>query len=190
MATTRPQHRIFALIMALLFLATSIAGGALVLWQINQDSKDQAALNSLNESLNKDDTDSCQIGATEGVGVLPAPEAFKPAGDVTQLETTDLSQGTGDAVKAGDCVVAKYYGTLATTGEMFDENFTKAQGLKFQVGIGTVIQGWDEGVVGMKAGGMRRLVIPSDKAYGENGSGSIPANADLVFVVKLEQIVK
>ena len=79
---------------------------------------------------------------------------------------------------------------LQTLGDEFDENFTTDGGLVFKVGTGNVIPGWDQGVPGMKVGGTRRLVIPSDLAYGENGSGSIPANADLVFVVKVLEIKK
>jgi len=84
----------------------------------------------------------------------------------------------------------KYYGTLAADGTKFDENFTNATAFAFTLGQGQVIQGWDKGLVGMKAGGMRRLVIPAAQAYGDQAQGSIPANSDLVFVVKLLRIQK
>jgi peptidylprolyl isomerase len=84
----------------------------------------------------------------------------------------------------------KYYGTLATNGTKFDENFTDTTAFAFTLGQGQVIEGWDKGLVGMKAGGMRRLVIPAAEAYGSQAQGSIPANSDLVFVVKLLRIQK
>ena len=84
----------------------------------------------------------------------------------------------------------KYYGTLASDGTLFDENYTKDTSFSFKLGAGQVIQGWDKGLLGMKVGGERRLVIPSELAYGESGQGAIPANADLVFVVKLLRIQK
>jgi len=85
--------------------------------------------------------------------------------------------------------VVKYYGTLAKDGKKFDENFTQPTAIQFTLGAGNVIPGWDEGLVGMKVGSVRRLAIPAAKAYGETSpSADIPANSDLVFVVKLLKI--
>jgi FKBP-type peptidyl-prolyl cis-trans isomerase len=85
----------------------------------------------------------------------------------------------------------KYYGTLATTGVKFDENYTEATAFAFTLGGGQVIEGWDKGLVGMKVGGTRRLVIPAAQAYGsQSPSAAIPANSDLVFEVKLLRIQK
>ncbi|TAH33997.1 FKBP-type peptidyl-prolyl cis-trans isomerase, partial [Candidatus Saccharibacteria bacterium] len=86
------------------------------------------------------------------------------------------------------CLVMKYQGNLASDGTVFDENYTKDQSLQFTLGAGKVIKGWDEGLVGMKVGGTRRLVIPASLGYGSQSNASIPANSDLVFTVKLEQI--
>jgi peptidylprolyl isomerase len=119
---------------------------------------------------------------------LPVPDIYKPDGAVTDLQKTDLSEGSGPAAKAGDCLIMKYYGTLASDGTKFDENFTDTTAFAFKLGQGAVIQGWDQGVPGMKAGGMRRLVIPAALGYGDQGQGSIPANSDLVFVIKLLRI--
>jgi len=131
---------------------------------------------------------TCTDSQTEPT--LDVPEAYKPTGPVTDLQSTDLTNGSGAAAKAGDCLVMKYYGTLAADGTKFDENFTNATAFAFTLGQGQVIQGWDKGLVGMKAGGMRRLVIPAAQAYGDQAQGSIPANSDLVFVVKLLRIQK
>ncbi|MGI0135305.1 MAG: FKBP-type peptidyl-prolyl cis-trans isomerase, partial [Candidatus Micrarchaeaceae archaeon] len=120
---------------------------------------------------------------------ISAPEIYMPKGTVSSLQTIDLTQGTGTAAKAGDCLVVKYYGTLASNGQRFDDNFGNTSGFAFLVGQGQVIPGWDEGLVGMKAGGTRRLVIPAALAYGsQSPSAAIPANSDLVFVVKLLRI--
>lgn len=178
--------RIFILVIVIVFAVSSLALSAWVIWDqvTNKDSTSQTDDTAAGDVAANGD---CTM-ATPAAAALTAPEIFKPSGDVTTLEATDITPGEGDAVAAGDCIVTKYYGTLASNGTMFDENFTKEAALQFQVGIGQVIPGWDEGLIGMKVGGTRRLVIPSDKAYGEQDSGSIPANSDLVFVVKLESI--
>jgi peptidylprolyl isomerase len=129
--------------------------------------------------------DSCQINSVASDKVLPAPEVYTTQEKVTSLQKVDLKEGSGDKVQQGDCITAKYYGTLATNGKVFDENFTKPLALQLQIGVGQVIQGWDQGIVGMKVGGTRRLVIPAALGYGSQAAGSIPANSDLVFVVEV-----
>lgn len=119
---------------------------------------------------------------------LAVPETYKPTGPVTSLQTDDLIAGSGQAAKDGDCLVVKYFGTLAKDGTEFDENYTSTLGFAFTLGQGSVISGWDQGLVGMKVGGTRRLVIPAALGYGNQPAGSIPANSDLVFVVKLLRI--
>lgn len=119
---------------------------------------------------------------------LPAPDDYKEPAKVTSLQSTDLEAGSGPGAKSGNCLVVKYYGTLASDGTKFDENFTAATAFAFKLGQGQVIQGWDQGLIGMQAGGTRRLVIPASLAYGSQATGSIPANSDLVFVVKLLRI--
>ncbi|QQS20449.1 FKBP-type peptidyl-prolyl cis-trans isomerase [Candidatus Saccharibacteria bacterium] len=122
--------------------------------------------------------------------ILPAPEVYKPDSTLSAIQTTDLEAGSGEVVKAGDCMQMKYYGTLASDGTLFDENFSKNTLLQFNLGEGRVIQGWDKGLEGMKVGGTRRLAIPASLGYGANGQGSIPPNSDLVFVVKLVKVQK
>lgn len=190
-SNVKPHQRAFALTIAIIFLVTTLATSVFVVMAIINDNKQSSSTNDpLATSAQQNSDDSCAISSETDQATLPVPEVYKPPADVTALETTDLEQGTGDVVKAGDCLIAKYYGTLATTGEMFDGNFTEPTGLLFTVGTGAVIPGWDQGIVGMKVGGTRRLVIPSDLAYGASGSGSIPANSDLVFIVKVTEIKK
>lgn len=92
-------------------------------------------------------------------------------------------------VKLGDTIVVNYRGWLATTGVIFDQSFNRGDmGFEFTVGTG-VIQGWSEGVIGMKLGEIRRLKIPAVKAYGSSSpASSIPANSDLIFDVELISI--
>lgn len=178
--------RIAIIVIVVMFLVSTVAFSGMVIWEQFFKKDNTAAVEDL---ASQQDNASCTMDQPTAAA-LAAPEIFKPGGDVTELQTTDIEEGTGEAVQAGDCLVTKYYGTLASDGTMFDENFTKETGLQFQVGMGQIIQGWDQGLIGMKEGGTRRIVIPSDLAYGENGSGTIPANADLVFVVKLDEIKK
>lgn len=105
-----------------------------------------------------------------------------------QLIIEDIAVGSGNAVKSGDTVVIHYEGTLPT-GEVFDSSYKRGQPFATAIGVGRVIKGWDEGVVGMKVGGKRKLTIPPDKAYGAQGvPGAIPPNATLIFTLELLEI--
>lgn len=109
-----------------------------------------------------------------------------------ELGKTDVKEGTGAALEKGDLALVAYTGRLKN-GTVFDSN-DKPDGtpFSFKVGGGGVIQGWDEGVVGMKVGGVRKLDVPSAKGYGNRDApgGKIPANSDLFFEVKLLEMVK
>lgn len=107
--------------------------------------------------------------------------------DITKLIINDLKEGSGDAVKAGDTVSVHYIGVLPN-GEQFDASYNRGVPFEFTVGAGRVIKGWEEGLLGMKEGGQRILIIPSDMAYGERGAGPIPPNATLVFAIELLEI--
>ena len=104
----------------------------------------------------------------------------------TELVITDLIEGNGPEVTAGTTVQAHYVGVAWSTGEEFDASWNRGSTLDFPVGVGMVIQGWDQGLLGMKVGGRRRLEIPSDLAYGAAGAGgAIGPNEALIFVVDL-----
>lgn len=101
------------------------------------------------------------------------------------LQYEDIKVGTGDEAKPGMTVEVHYVGTL-TDGKKFDSSRDRSDTFKFPLGAGRVIKGWDEGVAGMKVGGTRKLVIPSELGYGARGAGGvIPPNATLVFEVEL-----
>lgn len=107
-----------------------------------------------------------------------------------ELIIEDIEEGSGDAVvEAGDEIVIHYHGTL-TDGTVFDSSVDRGEPFQTQIGVGQVIQGWDEGVIGMKTGGKRKLTIPPNMAYGEQGVGSIPPNSTLIFEVELVEILK
>jgi len=179
-----PQ-RIFALTFAVLFFATASAFAIFVIIDAVQSHKN-ASSDSAAQDANNATAANCQDNKKETA--LPKPEVYKVSAAVQSLQVTDLQAGTGAEAKAGDCLVMKYYGSLATTGKMFDENYTTTDGFAFTLGQGQVIEGWDKGLVGMKAGGVRRLVIPAAQAYGSTARGAIPANSTLVFTVKLLRI--
>jgi len=100
------------------------------------------------------------------------------------LQMQDLTVGTGQEVKSGDTVTVNYLGTLLD-GTKFDSSYDHNQPFTTQIGVGQVIKGWDEGIVGMKVGGKRKLTIPAALGYGDQPAGSIPPNSTLVFEVEL-----
>lgn len=102
------------------------------------------------------------------------------------LQITDEVIGTGVEAVSGKQVSVHYTGTL-TDGKKFDSSLDRGQPFTFNLGTGQVIKGWDEGVVGMRVGGKRKLIIPANLAYGnrEVGNGLIPANSTLLFEVEL-----
>lgn len=109
------------------------------------------------------------------------------------LVKKDLIVGTGATAEAGDEVQVNYVGELYSNGKVFDSSWKDTPGKAFgpfQLGAGAVIKGWDEGLVGMKVGGRRELIIPPSLAYGKAGKSPIPGNATLVFVVDLLSVSK
>ena len=106
-----------------------------------------------------------------------------------ELKSTILVEGSGEQVsKAGDVLTVHYTGILLD-GTKFDSSVDRGQPFTFTVGVGQVIQGWEEGMLGMKIGEKKKLEIPSTMAYGETGAGGvIPPNADLIFEVELISI--
>jgi FKBP-type peptidyl-prolyl cis-trans isomerase len=104
---------------------------------------------------------------------------------MSDLQIEDLKAGTGDEAKSGKRVTVHYVGTL-TNGSKFDSSRDRNQGFSFELGAGKVIKGWDQGVAGMKVGGLRKLTIPPELGYGARGFPPvIPPNSTLVFEVEL-----
>jgi peptidylprolyl isomerase len=104
----------------------------------------------------------------------------------TDLVLDEVDDGDGDEAVAGSTVTVHYVGVSWSTGEQFDASWDRMEPFRFGLGQGQVIQGWDDGVLGMKVGGRRRLTIPPHMGYGPAGAGGVIApNETLVFVVDL-----
>ena len=117
------------------------------------------------------------------------PKVTLPKVAPTKLVITDITDGEGVGAAAGDLIAVHYVGVLSSDGTRFDGNFGSSP-FSLTLGKGQVIKGWDEGLLGMKVGGMRQLDIPADLAYGDSGSGDIiKPGAALSFVVEMVGII-
>jgi len=113
------------------------------------------------------------------------PGAEPPA----DLVIIDVTEGDGAEATSGSTVSVHYVGVAHSTGEEFDASYNRGTPLQFRIGGGQVIQGWDEGVEGMKVGGRRQLVIPPHLGYGDRGAGGvIKPGETLIFVVDLLEV--
>ena len=123
---------------------------------------------------------------TEGLGNA-LEGSVSASGRVEKLVVTDIVLGEGSAVEKGDTVTVNYIATLQN-GQEFDNSRKKGSAFTFEVGDKKVIEGWNEGMIGMKAGGQRVIIIPSDMAYGREGYGPIPGNATVVYAIELLEV--
>jgi peptidylprolyl isomerase len=179
MAETKPKWdatRVFILVIVVVFFVSSFALSAMVLWEQFFSESDDASKSTVTEQQDKKE------GALEGTKLAD----FTPVESVSELQIIDTKVGDGDEVKQGDTVTAHYTGALAKDGTIFQSSHDMGQPIAFS--LGGVIQGWQDGVPGMKVGGKRRLIIPAEQAYGPQSQGGIPANSDLVFDIELVKI--
>lgn len=138
-----------------------------------KDSPQQIDTNTMSEQNNQEQTNS-----NDNV----------EAQSMDQLMMTTVKEGEGEGAKEGDVVSVNYTGYLAD-GTKFDSSLDRGVPFQFTLGAGQVIKGWDMGVLGMKVGEVRRLIIPADYAYGSSGvPGAIPADATLAFEVEMLEI--
>lgn len=142
-----------------------------------------------------DDSSSTATTAAEAPATSPSGQKTKPKVTVPDgappkgLERTDIEKGSGPEAKTGDKVTVQYVGVNFKTGEEFDASWDRGEPFTFTLGAGEVIPGWDLGVMGMKVGGRRELVIPPKLAYGPTGSPpAIGPNETLVFVIDLLEV--
>jgi peptidylprolyl isomerase len=177
----------------LIFAVFAIAG-------VGCGSNDKASTPSTGQATGATTTTATTVAAApDDASTAPAvanaknlhekPQVARPKGSPpSTLVTKDLVVGTGPAAQTGDTVSVQYVGVSFSNGEEFDTSWGRDQPFTFQLGQGEAIQGWDQGVVGMKVGGRRELVIPPSLGYGSTGQGPILPNETLVFVVDLEKI--
>ncbi len=126
-------------------------------------------------------------GTTGTARVDALMDAVDSQGRVTRLVVEDITPGTGAEAKVGDTLLVHYIGTLQD-GTEFDNSQKRGAPFAVTLGEGRVIAGWEQGLLGMKAGGQRILVIPASLGYGERAMGPIPPNSTLVFSIELVSI--
>lgn len=119
---------------------------------------------------------------------LPVVPPLSPTGAITDVRTEDVTVGNGQVVKSGDCIELIYYGVLAKDAKAFSGADSYKDGIPYRSRTTSFVPGMAEGLIGMKVGGERKIFIPAAKAYGEQANGDIPANSDLIFVVRVEGI--
>ncbi len=138
--------------------------------------------------LGGDDSDETATTTTTVV-VSEKPEVTPPAELPTRLEVTELIEGVGDLSVVGDTLQVHYVGVLSADGTEFDNSYDRGSPLEVTIGSGMVIQGWEQGLIGLQAGGRYQLDIPAELAYGDTGSGSIIKPGDAItFVVDIVSI--
>jgi FKBP-type peptidyl-prolyl cis-trans isomerase len=190
------KNRILAALLAATALLASACGGG----GTKESQADKFAATAEKQAKTLTSAATTSTPAPTATKVTPSagerdiatkPKIPKQSGSPPKtLKVEDLIAGNGPAAKSGDKISVRYVGVLYDTGKEFDSSWKRGKA-PFQVtlGQGNVIQGWDQGLLGMKVGGRRRLTIPPDLAYGPQGQPpTIPANATLVFDVDLTKI--
>ena len=185
LSSIRPR---FGLALAALGASALIAGcgsgGSSTITVGNENKADEALANASSSATSTTST----TAKTPTSGPLSKePHITPPSGPPPKtLVKKDLIVGTGAEAKSGDAVSVNYVGALYKNGKVFDASWKRNEPFSFTLGKGQVIPGWEQGVVGMKVGGRRELIIPPSLGYGTKGSPpSIPPNETLIFVVDL-----
>ena len=172
------RDRVIALVLAIVFFATSVGVSFLVVWELVWGDDKETSQEAFMDS---------QLQGTQLA-------SFTPVETVDSLQVIDQQPGTGKEVKPGNIVQVDYTGAVAATGTVFQSSYDFGQSVAVTLkeGPGGVIKGWVDGLVGAKEGGSRRLIIPASLAYGPTppaGSG-IPPNAALVFDITVQAVVE
>jgi FKBP-type peptidyl-prolyl cis-trans isomerase len=162
-----------------IFLSVGIMALALFLMRMDSNT-------DLLGFVSSDTQSASVVKVTDNAG-MTLKDSMDLKGNLNNLVVDDIVIGTGAEVASGDTITVNYIGTLQN-GQQFDNSYIKGEPFSFTVGAGRVIKGWELGVVGMKVGGQRILVVPADLAYGDQAVGPIPANATLVFAIELIDI--
>jgi FKBP-type peptidyl-prolyl cis-trans isomerase len=171
-------------LLAVLFVVTGLGVGLVAFWQSTHPSNPSTP-SSTSQAPNCANNPEIQMNVEPTSGKLAGTKLsdFTPVAHIAKLTCSDIKIGSsGQAVQSSSTVTANYTGAVAATGVIFQSSLDN-NGQPFSAALSGVIVGWQQGLLGMRAGGERRLYIPAAEAYGANppsGSG-IPANADLVF---------
>jgi peptidylprolyl isomerase len=193
---TMPRPRLLMFLPALAATALIAAGCG----DDNNSSSDSVATQTQTQTTPTETTPPPEAAAPKAKKVKPSageanpnrkPKVPKGSGDPpNKLVVQDLIVGKGKPAQSGDMVSVQYVGVLFSNGKQFDTSWNggkPGQGFQFPLGAGQVIPGWDQGVVGMRKGGRRKLIIPADLAYGAQGfPPDIPPNSALIFDIDLE----
>jgi FKBP-type peptidyl-prolyl cis-trans isomerase FkpA len=175
-------HRFIWLFMAGLFIVTALGVGVYAFWiNTHNGGASNPASNYISCSVKPvNATQTKKNGKLEGAKLA----GFTPTKHVSYLQCQDLKVGTGATVTPTSTITADYTGAVASTGTIFQSSLDSGQPFTTSISSG-VIQGWVAGVPGMKAGGVRRLIIPAQYAYGSQSVAGIPPNSDLVFDISV-----
>ncbi len=166
-------------------ISVSVVAMALALYMVRLESTPESPLNTAAEQPAL--VVVSREGNQEDALFRALANSLDANGNVNSLVVDDAVVGEGEDVQKGDTVTVHYVGTLQN-GTEFDSSLKRGQPYVFTVGEGQVIPGWDNGIVGMKVGGQRILVVPPSQAYGSRELGGIPANSTLIFSVELLEI--
>lgn len=129
------------------------------------------------------------VAATDVPEAEGKPAVEMPVGEIpTELQSTDISEGDGAVAEVGKTITVDYVGIACSTGMQFDSSYDRGEPVDFPLEEGGLIQGWIEGIPGMKVGGRRMLVIPAELAYGAEGNSGIAPGEALVFVIDLRDV--
>lgn len=175
------------------FLVTSVSacGGATAsgagATSSNQPAPSATATSDSQAAASGPQCTAAQIQVTGNVGAAPTVTLPKGCATPTTLLSRDIVAGTGQAVKAGDSITADYQLTTWSNDTMVQQSFG-SQPFTTQIGVGQVIPGWDQGLIGLKSGGRRLLVVPPALGYGSTPQQGIKANETLVFVIDVHNV--
>ncbi len=183
----KTTQRVFIWLIAIVMLVGTLGAYFVVILSNNNNAAQQNDIAKLQQELQEQQA-ACQAATIEGAAMYTKPEPIKfDKASVTELKLEDAKLGEGAEVTSNDqCVTVHYLGNTAD-GTVFDNSYDRSEPTAFTVG--QVITGWQEGLKGMKEGGIRKMFIPSSKAYGEQGAGgSIGPNEPLYFYVELIKV--